>query len=421
MRYQWREGGWHSDGDLAENYYQGKFDAPAIFEFSIGVIWKLLTYHLPAVVAIAALVALALLLAATLFSKFQGKFPDRAIAVLFALCLAISVGAALLGLYPLGGIRQVIYLGPIIFLAVGVAFHCTAVSLAGLTRREWLAPALTVAVAAAIVLAGVDDLRQDSPYRTKQNAKALLAFLEERVREDDLVYIDRDAVASLWFYQEQYQEQGERPADYYSNYYYGNYWCTAYREDCRRELSDLLVLASSVPDRIYLAHERGVIEPVEGLALLGEPVSVERFFAVGRLNISLITYDNESMERAVRSTYAAAVSGEPAIRADFDVYLSENTLTYVKEPCAPADTAAWFFLALYPVDVNDLPGPRRPHGFDNLDFRFGERGVIFDGKCLARVPLPEYAITRISTGQYVPVEGGYNHLWEGEIPGKAGK
>ena len=412
LRDQWWEGGFASSTYLAASYYQGKLDAPAIFEFSIDRVWSLLTYHLPAVVAIAALVALALLLVAMLFSKFQGKLPDRAIAVLFALCLAISVGAALLGLYPLGGIRQVIYLGPIIFLAVGAAFHGTAVSLAGLTRREWLAPAVAVAVAAAIALAGVGAMVQGSPYRTNQNTQAAFAFLEERVRAGDLVYASRSVVQPLRFY----QEKAARPANYYSNYYYGTQWCAAPGEPCLQDVADLLVLAlPEAPNRIFLLHRRGAIEPVDRLELLGEQVSVERFLAEGKLTIYLITYDNESMARAARSTYAAQVSGAPAIRADFDVYLSENNLTYVKEPCAPADTAAWFFLALHPVDANDLPATRQPHGFDNLDFRFGERGVIFDGRCMARVPLPEYAISRISTGQYVPVDGGYNNLWEGEI------
>ena len=412
LRDQWWEGGFASSTYLAASYYQGKLDALAIFEFSIDRVWSLLTYHLPAVVAIAALVALALLLVATLFSKFQGKLPDRAIAVLFALCLAISVGAALLGLYPLGGIRQVIYLGPIIFLAVGAAFHYTAVSLAGLTRREGLAPAVAVAVAAAIALAGVGAMVQGSPYQTNQNTQAAFAFLEERVRAGDLVYASRSVVQPLRFY----QEKAARPANYYSNYYYGTHWCADPGEPCLRDVADLLVLAlPEAPNRIFLLHRRGAIEPVDRLELLGEQVSVERFLAEGKLTIYLMTYDNESIERAARSTYAARVSGAPAIRSDFDVYLNENTLTYVKEPCAPADTAAWFFLALHPVDVNDLPGPRRPHGFDNRDFRFGERGVIFDGGCMARVPLPEYAISRISTGQFVPVEGGYNNLWEGEI------
>ena len=112
---------------------------------------------------------------------------------------------------------------------------------------------------------------------------------------------------------------------------------------------------------------------------------------------------------------------EPIIRDDFDVYLQDNTLTYVKAPCAPAYLETKFLLRVYPVAVADLPDDRRPAGFDNRDFEFGDRGGIFDGKCMATVALPEYAIDRVETSQYVPEEGGYNHLWEGEIPGEAGK
>ncbi len=121
---------------------------------------------------------------------------------------------------------------------------------------------------------------------------------------------------------------------------------------------------------------------------------------------------------AARAEYAAVVSDEPIARSDFDLYLNENTLTYVKERCAPADTEATFFLHLYPVDVNDLPAHRQRYGFGNPDFQFGWRGEIFDGKCIVEVVLPEYAIDRVSTGQYVLVGGGYNHLWHVEFPWK---
>ncbi len=122
-------------------------------------------------------------------------------------------------------------------------------------------------------------------------------------------------------------------------------------------------------------------------------------------------------EAMTAGDYIARLVGdrEPAIRSDWDVYLVENGLVYVKEPCALADTEATFFLHLYPVDVNDLPDGRKRHGFDNLDFYFDQRGAIFDGICMARAALPEYDIARIGTGQYVPVDGGYNHFWEGEI------
>ena len=121
-------------------------------------------------------------------------------------------------------------------------------------------------------------------------------------------------------------------------------------------------------------------------------------------------------EAAARAEYAAVVSGEPIARSDFDLYLRDNALFYVKEPCAPADTEETFFLHLYPVDWNDLPAHREQYGFDNRDFRFFDwRGGVFDGKCLVALALPEYPISRIRTGQYVSTGDGTNELWEGEF------
>ena len=105
----------------------------------------------------------------------------------------------------------------------------------------------------------------------------------------------------------------------------------------------------------------------------------------------------------------------PAIDSDFDVHLVENRLVYVKERCGPEDVEAPFFLAVDAVDPDDLPGPRRRHGFDNLDFRFVDHGSRVGGTCVADVPLPEYGVAAIRTGQVVVVEDGFRHLWEGEI------
>ena len=117
------------------------------------------------------------------------------------------------------------------------------------------------------------------------------------------------------------------------------------------------------------------------------------------------------------SEYLADRPGErrPAIEADFDVYLTGNRLVYAKEPCAPEDVRARFFLHVDPIDPGDLPDPRRRHGFDNLDFRFYDHGSRSDGVCAAEVPLPEYGVAAIRTGQYVAVEDGFHHIWEGEI------
>ena len=107
---------------------------------------------------------------------------------------------------------------------------------------------------------------------------------------------------------------------------------------------------------------------------------------------------------------SSAVSGEPAARGVFEIHIGGGSLIFVKEPCVRADTEAMFFVHLVPEDATDLPEHRKQYGFDNLDFDFDERGERFDDKCLAIVPLPEYGISEVRTGQY---EG--DRLWTEEI------
>ncbi len=115
---------------------------------------------------------------------------------------------------------------------------------------------------------------------------------------------------------------------------------------------------------------------------------------------------------ALEALHESIVSGEPAARSTFNIYLVENTLTYTKQPCAPADTEAQFFLHIIPASRGDLPISRWLYGYDNLDFDFHNRGVMFDGKCIATIPLPEYDIDYIRTGQFIPDEG---QIWKVEF------
>ncbi len=105
-------------------------------------------------------------------------------------------------------------------------------------------------------------------------------------------------------------------------------------------------------------------------------------------------------------------SGTPLIKAVFDVYRHQDTLVYIiKESCTESDTEARFLLHFEPFDVDDLSSSRQSHGFDNRDFNFREYGVHFDGRCMAVVPLPEYDIAKIHTGQFTN-EGV---VWEGKF------
>ena len=104
-----------------------------------------------------------------------------------------------------------------------------------------------------------------------------------------------------------------------------------------------------------------------------------------------------------RTDYESIASGEPVARSDFDIYLRENRVSYLKSPCSAADVQAPFFLHLVPENVEDLPAHRQQYGFDNLDFGYmGGAALVFGGMCIEERRLPDYPIASIRTGQYTP-------------------
>ena len=108
---------------------------------------------------------------------------------------------------------------------------------------------------------------------------------------------------------------------------------------------------------------------------------------------------------------ASGAAGEARARSEFDIYIDGNRILYLRESCSPADTEARFFLHLY-ADASVLPEDRARYGFANHDFWFADEGWRFDGRCVARVALPEHPVSRIATGQYII---GGEGLWRTEI------
>ena len=110
-----------------------------------------------------------------------------------------------------------------------------------------------------------------------------------------------------------------------------------------------------------------------------------------------------------------AAATPPIVQDRFNIHREGNRLTYYKAGCTADDTREEFFLHILPADDADLPPAGRPYGFANRDFAFGEYGALYGDNCWAVVPLPEYPIDRIRTGQYVP---GRGDVWRAEFTGE---
>lgn len=125
---------------------------------------------------------------------------------------------------------------------------------------------------------------------------------------------------------------------------------------------------------------------------------------------------------------------EPAARGAFDIHLLRrprprgngpprqpwrsarhlHELAYFKEPCAADDIAPRFLLHVTPRD-RDGAAQEGGRGFENLDFDFIKHGVRLAGLCVATMPLPDYAIDRVTTGQFTVIDGTVTRLWDVEF------
>ena len=246
LRYQLGEIDRPSAPAFADYYYQGGYDAAAVAEFVVSRTWQLLTYHMTPAIAAVALLAFGALLALSLMRRRLD-----AVAPLALLVVGITVCAALTGAYPLGGIRHNLYLGPIVFLAAGSAFHSLAVDAGAIARRKWVAPAVGIAVAVAITVVGASAIYQyrDYLYYSDPGVKRALALLEELEREGDAVYVSHWEVTAVEFY------KGEKPA----NYFYGEVvcWRPPWAE-CASEMLDEMFRAAGDSRRIWLIHNASV-------------------------------------------------------------------------------------------------------------------------------------------------------------------
>ena len=146
-----------------------------------------------------------------------------------------------------------------------------------------------------------------------------------------------------------------------------------------------------------------------------EPVAELSDGVVFRVTAATEPFDADR-HRARRQRYVDQLiqqAGERVARADWDVYRNGRKLTYLKQPCAPADVQAKFVLHVTPADPSVLSRSRQRYGFDNLGFYFDRRGVRRGDQCIVAVHLPDYPIGRIRVGQWISNENRI--LWDAEF------
>ena len=156
---------------------------------------------------------------------------------------------------------------------------------------------------------------------------------------------------------------------------------------------------------------RYYLHPRVDLPRLLERPPIYAIHAYGNLVASLVAKDVEPYHAAYDDV---ATNGDPLAHSDFDIYAYDGALYYLSADCPPpAPSRADFqiFLHITPADIADLPAAHREFGFENRDFRFDLHTAFFDGKCVIRQPLPDYAIERIATGVYIKGE----LIWSADI------
>ena len=143
-------------------------------------------------------------------------------------------------------------------------------------------------------------------------------------------------------------------------------------------------------------------------------VDDEALTAIRRKYLELDLLAADALGEAARK----ARKGEPAARAEWDIYALDDSLLYRKTDCQAEDAEPNFFLHWVPVGgAGDLPFAHVGKEFVNGDFTFATHGRVVDGDCLAHVPLPPFSVTSARTGQYEEIgEEEYRNIWQAHVP-----
>ena len=193
----------------------------------------------------------------------------------------------------------------------------------------------------------------------------------------------------------------------------------------RKEVQNHLTLPAAERERFALVDDLwaadfqiGMEKHTRGREMAADPAVYQRR-AYGGVYLTVVAprlvwgaglRPGEEVYRAAYHRVTAAAS--PSARSEFDIYVHNGALYYVRENCRLEDTGPRVFLHLFPASDADLPSYRREYGFDDRSFNYAWRGGFFDGKCITQERLPDYPVAHISTGQIADGET----LWQADFP-----
>lgn len=115
------------------------------------------------------------------------------IILLATYALATTIVAAVFRFYPYSGIRQCIYLTPILIMSVGII-------IADVIGRISSSRRMLLVLFTLIALLSADHLRQNHPYSEEEDIKLVLTHLDKYKTQDDLVYVYWAATPALKYY-----------------------------------------------------------------------------------------------------------------------------------------------------------------------------------------------------------------------------
>lgn len=396
LRFQWSPGGWGSESYLSSNYFLPDNNVWLEIPRFIGSsTWQLIEYHLPPYAALVGAVAVGLHWAISI-----AKREFSPVMTLGLLAVFVAIGAAFARAYPLGAIRQCLYLGPVIFLSVAQAMVWILDCAVSRKPPAWKGSLGMMVVAGSISYVGAIGLLQSNLYEDRQPIKAILDIVEEDALSSDLVFVSGGAAPAVKFHRQRRL-----------HYHFGRFESSF--QNCLDGFRE--VWANHEPTTVWLVDSHyPVCQGWHVLELVDERFRVENRFmhASSQLRVAHFTdttlnresaSQDQSQDPLVRIEELLA-GLQPAHSDRYDVFFHDRKLILAARQCTPQDALATVRVEAAPAEA-DQP---TFHG----NFSMQEYAFRIDATCVAVYPIRDPALRRI--GMYISLPGQAD-VWHAEF------